>query len=340
MINTTLWLRHRKHVVPGIFSFRTSLWYAFLLGVACYLFLIVFQPFGTYNFENSAKYVLLLGYGIIFTFSYLLASVLLSNGEGWTMKKEFLRMLLVYLSATILNFLYNSCIVSQVPIQWTNLLYMGGYTLSLYVPIGLIYFLAIVHATRAKPTVSVSNSTPQSLASPVPASLFDPRLSNSFSHPTISPNPVLPLQANLLGQHISTPVAQNPSAPIPMNLTDPHTIVSDKSAIVGVPNGNQLLYFGRQDFIFAKSMDNYCEVYFYEGNSVKKEIVRIALWKLAELLTGANIRRCHRSYLVNFDRILSKEGNAQGFLLRFADMEEYALVSRSMLHSVKSYLLN
>ncbi|GAA4176433.1 LytTR family DNA-binding domain-containing protein [Sphingobacterium ginsenosidimutans] len=345
MINLTLWLRQGQQVIPGISSLQRSLSYAFLLGVSCYLFLIIFQPFGTYNFEDTSKYLLLAGYGVIFAFSYLLASFVLPDRKEWTMRKELVRMLLVYLSASILNFLYNSLVVSQVPMQWINLLYMGLYTLSLYVPIGLIYFLAIIHTNRTKPTVPVSNAAPQRLATLVPTGLSEPLIPNSVSHPSVFPDPVsldavLPIQANLLEQRISNPTSQNSASPIRVGLTEQHVVASDDNAIVCVANGSQFLYFGRQDFIFAKSMDNYCIVYFYEGNRVKKEIVRITLGKLAELLTGANIHRCHRSYLVNFDRILSKEGNAQGFLLRFENMEEYAFVSRSMLHSVKPYLVN
>jgi len=347
MINLISWLRQGQQVIRGIFSLQRSLRYAFLLGVSCYLFLIIFQPFGTYNFEDTSKYLLLAGYGVIFAFSYLLASFVLPERKEWTMRKELVRMLLVYLSASILNFLYNSLVVSQVPMQWINLLYMGLYTLSLYVPIGLIYFLAIIHTNRTKPTMPILNATPQRLASLVPTGLSEPLIPNSVSQPAVSLDPVLPIRANLLEQCISSPISQNSDSPIRMGVTGQHVvafddnaIVSDNNAIVCVANGSQFLYFGRQDFIFAKSMDNYCIVYFYEGNRVKKEIVRITLGKLAELLTGANIYRCHRSYLVNFDKILSKEGNAQGFLLRFEDMEEYAFVSRSMLHSVKPYLLN
>ncbi|MDF2517023.1 MAG: hypothetical protein K0R59_2319 [Sphingobacterium sp.] len=344
MINTTPWIRYRQLMVTVIFYFRTSLGYASLLGVSCYLFLIIFQPFGTYNFEDSSKYLLLAGYGAIFAFSYLLASFVLSWGSEWTMRKELVRMLLVYVSASILNFLYNSLIVSQVPMQWINLVYMGLYTLSLYVPIGLIYFLASLHINRAKPTTSVSSSAPQRPASLVPKSLLDEHLSNSVSLSSVSPDPVsldavLPIQANLPELHISNAIFQKPASPIRIGLTDQHALISGTNAIVCVASGSQHLYFGRQDFIFAKSMDNYCIVYLYEDNRVKKEIVRITLGKLAALLTDANIHRCHRSYLVNFDRILSKEGNAQGFLLRFEGMEENAFVSRSMLLSVKSYLV-
>lgn len=345
MLNLKLWLRQGQQGIPGIFSLQRSLRYAFLLGVSCYLFLIVFQPFGTYNFEDSSKYFLLAGYGVIFAFSYLLASFVLSTRGGWTERKELVRMLLVYVSASLLNFLYNSAVVSQVPMQWINLLYMGLYTLSLYVPIALIYFLAIIHSNRAKSTVSVSNAASQRLDSPVPTGLSEPLISNSVAHLTFSPDSislhtVLPVQANLFEQHIPNPTIQDPASPIRIGVTDQHALVSDSNAIVCVANGSQYLYFGRQDFIFAKSMDNYCIVYLCKGNRVKKEIVRITLVKLAELLTGANIHRCHRSYLVNFDKILSKAGNTQGFILRFKDMEEHALVSRSMLQSVKSYLLN
>ncbi|MDR2269290.1 MAG: LytTR family transcriptional regulator [Sphingobacterium sp.] len=286
MFNTTSRKSYGPLVVPGIFSLRTSLGYASLLGISCYLFLIIFQPFGTYNFEDSSKYLLLAGYGVIFAFSYLLASLLLSSGRQWTLKKEYLRMLLVYISATILNFLYNSFVVSHVPVQWINLMYMGFYTLSLHVPIGLIYFLAVLKTNSDKPFVSIEDQ----------------------------------------------------DTPIQPTLLDSQGVISENHKHVTIVSGSQCLQFGKQDFIFAKSMDNYCEVYFCEGKITKKEIVRITLGKLADQLMESNIHRCHRSYLVNFDKILTKEGNAQGFLLHFEGMEECALVSRSMLPFVKSYL--
>jgi hypothetical protein len=46
-------LNYLDIVIPKIVSIRELLTYAFLLGLSAYVFLLVFQPFGTYNFENA-----------------------------------------------------------------------------------------------------------------------------------------------------------------------------------------------------------------------------------------------------------------------------------------------
>ena len=278
-------LNYLNIVIPKIVSIRELLTYAFLLGLSAYVFLLVFQPFGTYNFENAYKFSLLSGYGAILSIAYALISIVLRKKRG-TVAIELFRIFLVFLLSSFLNFVYHGWFINQAPLQWNNLPYIGCYTLSLYSPIAAIYFLLRVdrrHSNHEK-----NNSSMESLS--------------------IKPAMILS-QAN-----------------------------DCDLALVDIPNGNQPLKLLPSDFIFAKSMDNYCMIYFRKDGMVKKQMVRITLSRLSELLNTMSIHRCHRSFLVNFEKILVKEGNAQGFLLRFADTEDCAVISRSAIESVRPYL--
>ncbi|MDR3011259.1 MAG: LytTR family transcriptional regulator [Sphingobacterium sp.] len=278
--------KYLKCVIPTIVSTGETLTYALLLGLSSYLFLIVFQPFGTYNFDSAYKFWLLSGYGIIFALAYTSVSILLYKKQ-WTIGVELLRISLVYLLASFLNFFYHSYMINHGLLLWSNLPYIGLYTLSLYVPIGSIYFLLRIDRHRRQET---KNLMPVEEVCLVPQHEFK-EIDNSYLN------------------------------------------------VINIPNGNQTFTLLRSDFIFAKSMDNYCMIYHRKGDTVKKQIVRITLVRLEQLLNTTTVVRCHRSYLVNLEKIIKKEGNTQGLLLHFAETEDCALVSRSAVGTVRSYLL-
>ncbi len=47
-----------------------------LVGILFYILLIVYQPFGTSQFEHTFKYLLLAPYAIITTFSFYIVNIL------------------------------------------------------------------------------------------------------------------------------------------------------------------------------------------------------------------------------------------------------------------------
>lgn len=95
-----------------------------------------------------------------------------------------------------------------------------------------------------------------------------------------------------------------------------------------IPNANL-------NFIFAKSEGNYCSIGFLnEENQVEKKLIRITLSYIENVLSEKNIIRCHRSYLINPIHIISKKGNAQGYMLRLKNVEEEIPVSRNYLSSI------
>jgi DNA-binding LytR/AlgR family response regulator len=63
------------------------------------------------------------------------------------------------------------------------------------------------------------------------------------------------------------------------------------------------------DLLYIEAADNYVTIHYYFGEKVQKFMVRNSMRYYEEQFKGSNIIRCHRSYMVNLDkvRIIRKE---------------------------------
>lgn len=117
----------------------TSLLFGFLL----YILLIIYQPFGTSQFEHIYKYFLLFPYAGISASSFCCINLLLSKQKReWTVGLELSKIFLILLLISSLSYFYNSFFLSKVSLSFENYLYMFAYTSALGVPVGAIYFLS------------------------------------------------------------------------------------------------------------------------------------------------------------------------------------------------------
>ena len=69
------------------------------------------------------------------------------------------------------------------------------------------------------------------------------------------------------------------------------------------------------ELLYIKSADNYVAVYFFKDDKVRKELVRTTLKRLETELDEYPIRRCHRSYMVNINKISVSMKSNQGLSL-------------------------
>lgn len=114
-----------------------------VVGAFFYMLLIIYQPFGTSNFEHSHKYLLLFPYAVITGFSFcLITLLLLKQKRNWTVGSELLKAFLTLLLISFLSYLYNTLFLSKVSLSFENYLYMFAYTLALGFPVSTIYILA------------------------------------------------------------------------------------------------------------------------------------------------------------------------------------------------------
>ncbi len=70
-----------------------------------------------------------------------------------------------------------------------------------------------------------------------------------------------------------------------------------------------------ENLLFIQSTDNYVSVYFLKDHKVTKELVRTSLKKLEGELKGTPLVRCHRSFMVNLNKILMTKKTGKGITL-------------------------
>ncbi|HEX2921301.1 MAG TPA: LytTR family DNA-binding domain-containing protein [Bacteroidales bacterium] len=80
-----------------------------------------------------------------------------------------------------------------------------------------------------------------------------------------------------------------------MTLTDMVPFYDDKQTLKFSVKRENILYF--------ESAENYVNIYYLNNNKVSKYLLRETLKKMEENLAGSNIIRCHRCYIVNFDKV-------------------------------------
>jgi hypothetical protein len=67
--------------------------------------------------------------------------------------------------------------------------------------------------------------------------------------------------------------------------------------------GDLRLSIQRQSLLYIEAADNYAVIWYLNKNALMKFMLRSTLKALEEQLSEAHVLRCHRSYLVNLDRI-------------------------------------
>lgn len=67
--------------------------------------------------------------------------------------------------------------------------------------------------------------------------------------------------------------------------------------------GELRLSVGSESLIYIEAADNYTCIHYLNKDSVRKTMIRNSLKRIGEQLSGSNVRRCHRSYMVNLDQV-------------------------------------
>ncbi len=84
------------------------------------------------------------------------------------------------------------------------------------------------------------------------------------------------------------------------------------------------------NFVCIKSMGNYVTLYFLEDGNLKKEIIRTTMKKIEDDFTDNKIIiRCHKSYFVNLNKVVTTSGNARSLYLHLNELDFQIPVSRS-----------
>jgi hypothetical protein len=247
--------------------------------------LVVFQPFGSYNWQHPYKVLILSGFGmeaLVTTFlNFFVVPKLLPlvfREEQWTVWKELLWNLLPMPIGGFLSTLYGS-LIGSMPLTLLQVMYM----------ISVVFLVGLF-----------------------PAILL-----------------VLISYVYLLRKYRSP--EQSDLRPIP-GLTE---II--QTLVLAADNQKDKLVLPASELLFIEASDNYCTFFHHQQGKLTKTLLRSSLSRLESQINHPRIIRCHRSYLVNLDRIQSVAGNAQGYKLLFDSYESPVPVARSYSAAVKAY---
>ncbi|MEQ8242752.1 LytTR family DNA-binding domain-containing protein [Fulvivirga sp.] len=100
-------------------------------------------------------------------------------------------------------------------------------------------------------------------------------------------------------------------------------------------NGEVEYQVPTSQLLFVKSDGNYLELIISDTETVKKQLLRNRIKNVLEEMPTVFVR-CHRSYIVNLEKVRSVDGNARGYELTLANTELKVPVSRNLAGSVLS----
>lgn len=89
------------------------------------------------------------------------------------------------------------------------------------------------------------------------------------------------------------------------------------------------------DLLYIESADNYIIIHYLDHGRRQKYVVRNTIKNLEPLLRGKGIIRCHRSYMVNFDRVKIMRKERDGLVLDLDVPEKLTLpVSKTYVDQI------
>lgn len=135
------------------------------------------------------------------------------------------------------------------------------------------------------------------------------------------------------------PVHAPPPAMAPEQ-NDPLRATGDSVSVLLADNEKDKLVVPTANLVFIESSDNYCTVVYLKNGQPTKPLLRSSLSRLEKQITQPYIVRCHRSYVVNLNRVERVTGNAQGYKLHMQDGQFQIPVARqyndSLVHQLKA----
>ncbi|MEL6820462.1 MAG: LytTR family transcriptional regulator DNA-binding domain-containing protein [Calditrichota bacterium] len=105
-------------------------------------------------------------------------------------------------------------------------------------------------------------------------------------------------------------------------------------------NDSEFLNLPLQSLRYIESRDNYSLIVWWDGRTLRKQMLRSSLKRLAGQIEHPAVQRCHRSYIVNLCQVDDIRGNSRGYRLYLHNCADEIPVSRENGGSIKKFLKN
>lgn len=96
----------------------------------------------------------------------------------------------------------------------------------------------------------------------------------------------------------------------------------------------------REDLIMIESADNYICIWYLNNDQIKKTLIRNTMKRVAEQMKGSSIQRCHRSYMINMDRVKVLRRDKEGVFIEFGIEGILDVpISRTYINNITQWLM-
>jgi hypothetical protein len=112
----------------------------------------------------------------------------------------------------------------------------------------------------------------------------------------------------------------------------------DTSLNLVADNEKDTITIRASDLLYIESSDNYCTVVYLKNGQPVKPLLRSSLSRLEGQIDQSTTVRCHRSFVVNLDRVEKVTGNAQGYKLHLLGGQFQVPVARKYNDSLVAQL--
>lgn len=122
---------------------------------------------------------------------------------------------------------------------------------------------------------------------------------------------------------------------------DKDEITSQKSHIIIYDDHNEMrLTVKREDMVMIESADNYVCVWYLNNGQIKKSMIRNTMKRVAEQLSDSCMQRCHRSYMINMDRVKILRRDKEGVFIEFGIEGVFDVpISKTYLQNITEWLM-
>ena len=119
----------------------------------------------------------------------------------------------------------------------------------------------------------------------------------------------------------------------------PEPGLSNRVSLAGDYQDERLELFV-DDIHLITSASNYIKIFHLQKEKLVYSVIRSTLKKTEEIIFPySNLFKCHRAYIINLDKVMHVEGNAQGYKLKIDNYEELIPVSRNLSTEFSDKLL-
>lgn len=96
----------------------------------------------------------------------------------------------------------------------------------------------------------------------------------------------------------------------------------------------------KENLLYLEASENYITIFYLNKGKVSKYMLRATMKKMEEYFAGTGILRCHRSYLVNFDKVKVIRKDKEGLKLALDNPEVMDIpISKSYVSSIMQIFL-